>query len=311
MTKSLDQLFQEFLIEREFVRKLRPDTLRGYSQTYKTFNKLVPDLTIRQINSATVNNFFKILEERKRIVGKDIIKSGVKKSTTASYWSKLNAFFTWLTVKGHIKANPFTSLKYPTPSYDDKKYLGKEEVERILAAIHMNHKGNILLFKRNLVLFHLLLYCGLRKEELILLQVRDIDLEKNLLLIRKENSKSGKTRQIPLHSTTSMLLKDYLKERITYTTPYLTVSANRDDRLTNDGLRHLVEKIKRDSGIPFHLHQFRHTFAVNFLKATNNIFKLKMLLGHSDIRVTTIYLRCMPPEEMRSDIELLNIDTFF
>ncbi|MCW3111485.1 MAG: hypothetical protein JWQ09_5991 [Segetibacter sp.] len=310
MRKNLQQLFEEFIYECEFARKLRPATLRGYTQTYKTFVKLIPDISLDQINAATISSFLGILEYRQRVVGKGTVKNGIKKSTVATYWTKLNAFFSWLTSKGCITANPFKSLKYPTPSYEEKKYLQKEEVERILATIHLNHKGNILLFKRNLVLFHLLLFCGLRKEELMHLYVRDIDMARKMILIRAENSKSGKMRQIPLQSTTIMHLAEYLKERKDYKTPYLIISANRDDKLSYEGLRHLVDKIRTDSGISFHLHQFRHTFAVNFLKATNNIFKLKTLLGHKDIRVTTLYLRCMPPEEMRPDIESMNIDNF-
>jgi integrase/recombinase XerD len=310
MRKDIRQLFEEFIYECEFVRKVRPETIRGYIQSYKTFIKLMPDVSTDQIHTSTIINFFKILQERKRIVGKGTIKTGIKKSTAASYWCKLNVFFEWLTLKGQIKENPFTGMKYPTPSYEDKKYLCKEEIEKILTAIHTHHHENILLFKRNLALFYLLLFCGLRKEELLLLQIRDIDFERKLVHIRNETSKSGRSRQLPIHSSTLMHLKDYLKERNQYTTPYIIVSNKRDDKLTYDGLKHLVNKIRKASGVPFHLHQFRHTFAVNFLRSTNNIFKLRTLLGHKDIRVTTLYLRCLPPEELRGDIETLNIDNF-
>jgi integrase/recombinase XerD len=47
-----------------------------------------------------------MLDERKRYVGKGRIKVGVKKSTTATYWSKLNSFFVWLEAKGAITTNP-------------------------------------------------------------------------------------------------------------------------------------------------------------------------------------------------------------
>lgn len=310
MKKDFQQLFDEFIYECEFVRKIRPETLRGYTQAYKTFVKLLPVVSLSQINASSITSFFKILQERKRIVGKGTIKTGIKKSTVASYWSKLNVYFVWLVTKGYIKENPFRGLKYPSPSYDDKKYLHKDEIEKILTAIHLNTNGNILLFKRNLVLFHLLLFSGLRKEEVMLLQIRDIDLERKMITVRAETSKSGKSRQLPLHTETLMHLKDYLLERKKYTTPNVIVSNKADSKLTYDGLKHLINKIRTASGVPFYLHQFRHTFAMNFLRSTNNIFKLKTLLGHKDIRVTTIYLRCMPPEEMRGDIETLNIENF-
>jgi site-specific recombinase XerD len=80
--------------------------------------------------------------------------------------------------------------------------------------------------------------------------------------------------------------------------------------LSFDGLKHLVTVLRKWSGVRFHVHQFRHTFAVNFLKSSNNIAKLKQLLGHKDISMTIQYLRCLPPTEMRGDINGMSIDEF-
>ncbi len=238
------------------------------------------------------------------------IKRGIKKSTAATYWSKLNTFFGWLAQHGYIEGNPFAKMTYPTPSYEEKKFLSRREIEKIITAIHCHHDNNDLLLKRNLVLFYLFIFCGLRRNEVLHLQIRDIDFERKVITIRGDTSKSGITRQVPLHSTLVMYLKDYLQIRKRFTTPLLLVSRNRDDGLTIEGLKRLTEKIKQVSGIQFHPHQFRHTFAVNFLKSSNNIAKLKQLLGHKDINMTLVYLRCLPVDEMRGDIEHLNIDDF-
>jgi integrase/recombinase XerD len=296
------------MYECEFVRKLRADTLRGYASTFALFHKLLPDASYETITADSITSFFRILQERKRIVGKSTVKVGIKKSTVATYWNKLNSFFKWLTTKRYIQENPFKTLRYPAPKYEDRKFLKKEEVEKIIAAIQTHHGNNILILKRNLVLFYLLLFCGLRREELMLLQIRDIDFERKIVTVRRDNSKSGTSRQLPLHSLLLMHLIDYLKSRHHYTTPYLIVSSKRDDKLSYDGLDNLVEKLKTHSGVHFHLHQFRHTFAVNFLKSSNNIAKLKQLLGHKSISMTMAYLRCLPIDELKADIEGLSID---
>lgn len=307
--KNLQQLFDEFLFECEYARKLSPETLRGYKATFEIFIKLTPDLNIQDITPATITRFFKMLEQRQRVVGKGTIKIGVKRSTIATYWSKLNSFFEWLKIKNHIPKNPFSEMAYPTPSYEDKKFLKREEIEKIITGI-LNHSGNIFTLKRNLVIFHIFIFCGLRKEEVLSLQIRDIDLQKRIITVRKETSKSGRTRLVPLHTYVIMHLKDYLNERKGYASPYLFVSSTKDDKLSSDGLLHLVNKLRRVSGVQFHLHQLRHTFAVNFLKSSNNIAKLKQLLGHTSILMTAQYVRCLPPSEMRSDIESMNIDSF-
>ena len=310
MKKDLKQLFDEFIFECEFARILRPETLRGYRQTFEIFQKIMPEVSVEILNSGTLTLFFKKLNERKRIVGKGQVKTGIKKSTIATYRSKLNSFFEWLKVKKHIEQNPFNEMVYPSHVYEDRKFLSKSDVEKILTAILKNQSRSLLVLKRNLVIFHLLLFCGLRREELLLLQLRDIDLERRILTIRAETSKVPRTRYIPLHSQLVMYLKDYLQIRIKCTTQYLLVSKVRDERLSYHGLNHFVSTIKNISGVKFYLHQFRHTFAVNFLKANKDIVKLKQLMGHRDIRTTLIYLRCLPINEMRGDIENMSIDNF-
>lgn len=310
MRKSLQELFNEYILECEFSRKLRPETLRGYTQTFTTFCKILPGITADGLTPSVITQFLKMLNERKRIVG-HTVKIGIRKSTVATYWSKLNNFFEWLKIRKYINENPFSLMAYPAPVYEDKKFLRKDEIERIIAAIYIHYNGNQLLLKRNLVIIHILLFCGLRREELLLLKIRDIDIEGKVLTIRAENSKIPRTRYIPLHSQVVRHLKYYLPIRKHLTTPYLIVSNNRDDRFSHDGMKHLVRTLNNHSQVRFHMHQFRHTFAVNFLKSSNNIAKLKQLMGHRDIRMTMVYLRCLPTDAIRGDIENMTIDTMY
>jgi integrase/recombinase XerD len=308
MRKNIQQLFEEFLFESEFVKMVRPETLRGYSSTFQLFVNLLPETTLDSLTVETIVTFFRILQERKRIVGKGIVKVGIKKSTVATYWGKLSAFFEWLVAKQYLESNPLRSMRYPSVSYEDRKYLKKEEIEKIITAIHTHHNNNLFILKRNLVLFYTCLFCGLRKEELLMLQVRDIDLQRKIITIRAETSKSMRSREIPLHSSLIMYVKDYLAVRKYYTTPFLIASSTKDEKLTTTGLKYTIEKLRNTSGVQFHLHQLRHTFAINFLHSSNNIAKLKQLLGHRSLSMTLIYLRCLPTKEMKKDIECLSID---
>lgn len=309
MRKTIDELFKDYLIEAEFVRKAREETLRGYRQGYATFRTLMPNVTIENLDANTIVEFFKILQNRKRVLGNGKIKSGIMKSTARTYWSKLHNFFSWLELNNHIKENPFRKMRRPTVVYDDIKYLKRETIEKIFGILHNPKTINMLIYKRNLTIFYILLYCGLRREELLLLKLRDIDLERKVITIRAENSKIPRTRHIPLHSQVILCLHDYLKERKDYTNPFLFVGRSNDQPLSLHGLISIVQVLKKKAKVNFHLHQFRHTFAMNFLKTSNNIVKLKQLMGHSDIRMTLVYVRCLPTQEMRADIEAMSIDS--
>jgi site-specific recombinase XerD len=309
--KSIQELFEKFIWECEYVQRLSKETIRGYRSSIELFLKTSPGTTLNDINTFVITRFFSIIETRQRVIGRGVLRSGIKKSTSAKYWSKLNCFFEWLCKLQYLQSNPFISLKYPTPSYEDRKFLSRADVEKIITAILMNPGNSIMLVKRNLVILYLLLFCGLRKGELLGLQIRDLDFERKLLTVRKESSKSGRSRIIPMHSQLIMYLKDYLTHRRGSTTQFLLVSNKGDIPFTDAGFKHLITNLNALSGIRFHAHQLRHTFAVNFLRSCNNVAKLKVLLGHSSINMTLVYLRSLPPTEMSSDIESMSIDSLY
>jgi site-specific recombinase XerD len=59
---------------------------------------------------------------------------------------------------------------------------------------------------------------------------------------------------------------------------------------TKSGIKRLDKKISKTSGIKFSLHKPRHTFATLMLEGGCDIYSLSRMMGHSDIKTTTIYL---------------------
>lgn len=272
----------------------------------------MPQMSTQQLTPAAMTEFFRRLETRSRMVGRGKNRLGVRSSTIATYRSKLNRFFEWLKGREMIRSNPFDGMPYPRVEYLDRKYLDKASVERIFAALVLSAPWRSRLLRtRNLALFSTLLYTGVRKGELLALRLTDVDLDHMQLTIRAETSKSRLRRVVPLNSKLIMALEDYVDQRRTLPlqSEYLFVGASGRSPLTAEGLKHLVEQVKCISGVSFHLHQFRHTFAVNLLNRGADVAKLKQLLGHRDIRMTSAYLRCLPSNAMLNDIEGITLDT--
>lgn len=315
MKETIEQLFEEYMKERQYSRRLSEVSLNGYRYAFNLFMKIMPGTELVDLSDKTMIEFFTRLEKRKRTVGRGEIKEGIKKSTVATYRSKLNSFFNWLKIKGKIQDNPFTFMEYPDVQYEDMKYLKKEEVEKIMIAMEMRIDWkNLFVKKRNAAIIRVLLCCGIRRRELLGLKISDIDFGRREMTVRAETSKSRITRTIPLNSSVMAALEDYCNElkKKNYSSPYFFVSENGDKQLTDHGFKHLIDDLNRRTGVKFHAHQFRHTFAVNvLLNNGNEIAKLKQLMGHRDIRMTAAYLRCLPTRALRQDVEMLNLENLY
>lgn len=308
MEPTISTLFQNYINECQFLRRLRPETLRGYREVFAHFCRVMPEVTEpKYLSEYIIIEFFKRIQQRTRIIGKNNFKTGVKDTTIRTYWSKLFSFFKWLQAKNLITDNPLSTLKPPNVQYVDNRALEERELHKIIAAITLNPLNSFLL-KRDVAMFHVLAFCGLRKNEFISLKITDIDLDKRELIIRSITSKSKKTRIIPIHPTLAYHVKEYLIERNKkgYKSPELWINGNQDTQFTIHGLKHWVKKFNKLSGTKFHLHQFRHSFACGLAKKNVSAVKIQKLMGHADIRMTMIYLRSLTTEDLREDIGRLS-----
>lgn len=309
MQKTLVTLFQDYIRECEFSRRLRPETLRGYREVFYMFNNLMPEIEdTRMLSEDIMIEFFRRLQTRPRKVGKNAILVGIKDSTIGTYWSKLRSFFKWLLAKNIISNNPLSSLKPPRVEYVDTRALDDDKLHKILAAIAL-HPENSLLLKRDLAIFHVLVFCGIRKNELLGLRVADVDLVKNELTVRSETSKSRRTRILPMHPTLRYHIKEYFEQRKKQglKCPALWIHGHLDKSLTEHGLKYWVMRLGKLTGLRFHLHQFRHSFACALAKKDVSPLKIQKLMGHTDLNMTLTYLRSISTQDLRDDIGRLSI----
>lgn len=308
MVKNLKQLFDEYIRDCKYSTRLRSETIRGYNEAFRHFSKLMPEVTTpKQLTVENMTEFFKRLQVRKRIVGVNTEKTGVKESTIATYRSKLNSFFESLEKKD-IAENPLSKIKAPKPVYNDHRALRKNEIEKIISAVHLNSRDSLIL-KRDEVIIYLLLFCGLRRGEMTGLKVFDVDMDRRVLTVRGETSKSKTTRFLPINPSLFLHLEEYLRERRNrfYQTEYLVVSSTEDKGLTQHGFKHWVNKLKSLSGVNFHLHRFRHTFATNLARQGVGTFELQKLMGHTDLRMTDRYVRSLNVDDLRNSINKIDL----
>lgn len=298
-SEKINDLFDQYIDECRYIKQLREATIKSYEEVFANLKKNLPELdTIEDLNLHLVMKFFSLLGKRE-----------ARTSTIRSYYDRLMVFFRWLENNGTIEKGSLASriTKPPRPKYEDSKALCTDDISSIQSAIVLRSSHDSFQLNRDLLILSLLLYTGMRKGELLGLRIQDIDMKERTLYINSQTSKSKKSRSIPINSTLYMYLKRYLNELRSkaVTRSSLLRSCKTLAPFTQHGLKHWVARYNERSGVRFHLHQFRHTFACTLAKANVDIVSIKSLLGHSSVVMTERYLRSIGTEGMKSVIERL------
>lgn len=132
---------------------------------------------------------------------------------------------------------------------------------------------------------------GLRAGEVTRLKVDDIDSKR--MLIKVVNGKGRKDRYSMLSAKLLDELRGYYKRYRPQS--YLFPSAfkkNKDKPLSYEALRNTYEKARKKAGVKNGegIHTLRHSFATHLLEAGYDIRKIQVLLGHTKLSTTMIYL---------------------
>ena len=170
----------------------------------------------------------------------------------------------------------YQKVKSDLPKYWDKDFI--------------NFTINKIVNPRHQILFRFLWMSGVRISECINIKKGDIDFDNYTLNLKWLKSRKYNYRNAPMHPTLRNFLQLYtaaMKEN-DFVFP---ISRQRAWQLTQ----------KYFKGNP---HQFRHSFAVNWLRSSGDVFILSKVLGHSKIQTTMEYLKIVPVDQGK---ELLKI----
>jgi integrase/recombinase XerC len=202
--------------------------------------------------------------------------------------SCLRVFFRWLRKEGTVKTDPLEKVVLPKrkktlPVFVEERALGK--------LLDDNDFGNDFSGLRNRTIIEMLYLTGMRRAELIGLQVPDVDLIETTV---KVTGKRNKQRIIPLTKQFAGRLEEYLKARLEFSGDgnkgWFFVTDNRNklyDKFVYNLVRNylsLVTTIEKKSP-----HILRHTFATHMLNRGADLNVIKEFLGHANLSATQVY----------------------
>lgn len=209
---------------------------------------------------------------------------GLSPYTIHGYVRTLKVFSTWLHEEGFTKTDLFARLKRPKLPEPMVEVLSDQEIGQLVEAINPNS----FLGARLYAMVLLLLDTGIRGSELCSLTLDNTDLDQGTI---KVLGKGRKERIVPFGAGTKKALLRYLTAFRPESTAQ-TAFVNPEGGPMNAGsLLQALKRLGRRSGVErLHPHLLRRTFAVKYLMAGGDVMTLRLILGHTTLDVTKLYL---------------------
>ena len=146
------------------------------------------------------------------------------------------------------------------------------------------------LFHRTLIMT--LYSTAMRRAELCRLKVNDIDSQR--MMIRIEQGKGGRDREVPLSPTLLKTLRVYFRwmKPKNYLFPGTVNGWRADVPISPNTVWLACHQAAQAAGIPkrFSPHSLRHSCATHWLEAGMDLRTIQVLLGHSTLEHTLVYL---------------------
>ena len=174
------------------------------------------------------------------------------------------------------------------------EHLQPEEIQRLLDACDNNAYG-----KRNRALITVMYRGGLRLAEALALHERDIDFKNQS--VRILHGKGDKARTAGLDRHALEIVQEWMVAREAWHLPWETplFCTRKGGPIFQAYIRVMLPRLAKKARVQrrVHAHIFRHTFAVELSRAGVPVRDIQLLLGHSSLATTSIYLASLSPEE--------------
>lgn len=193
--KLMSDAFKEY-INLKKTEDLRPDTIRSYQSFLDNFSRFVTQkfgekIFIGQINKKIVGEFAHYLTNKRKISPR----------TFNNYMNGLSTIFQYFVDHGYKTVNPFATIHLKKTPTKRRMFINDQERKKILEYFLKNDRN----FCRIMLMSYFTL---LRRKEITLLKVRDIDLKKKIVFVSAEISKNRIDGQVTLAPNIIEFLKE-------------------------------------------------------------------------------------------------------
>lgn len=271
------QKFIDYLL---LEKKYSPQTAVAYQKDLEAFQLFLSqefsDSDVSRANYAQIRTWIVQLVDR-----------AISNRTINRKISSLNSYYKFLLKIESIEANPIVKHKALKVSKKIQIPFSETEVNSVLNTINTTTFEGI----RDKLIVELFYSTGIRRIELVQLQLQDVDLSQGHI---KVLGKRNKERIIPLLPSVTDTVQAYLLERL----KLKTITDFSILFLTKKGIKiyemlvyriitgyfdSISTKVKKSP------HIIRHSFATHLLNNGADLNAVKELLGHSSLAATQVY----------------------
>jgi integrase/recombinase XerC len=271
-SEKIDSFEKHLNAERNF----SAHTLRAYKRDISDFAVFLQKkrLNFSHVGKHDVREFLEELSNKK-----------LSRATLARKLAVLRSFYKFLIINKIIKESFIASMSARLKK--DKKvpsFLTENEMQTLLNISDLK--------PRDRAMIELFYSCGLRIEELVSLDLKNIDFISNIVAV---TGKRNKERIVPVGNVCLRAIKDYVNERCNLGLPCDTRSpvflSGRSKRLGQRTARRILHRYFVKVGFTKKIspHTLRHTFATHILDRGCDLKSVQEMLGHKNLSSTQIY----------------------
>lgn len=231
------------------------------------------------ISAVTIEDLLRVLA--------GLRKRELSESQLNSHVSSFRVFFGDLARRGLLLSNPAENL-HRVPDQKLPRFVPTQEaMRRLLSVPEVTTEVGV----RDRAILEILYGSGLRKMELLRLQIADLDLLGRSLFIKR--GKGGKDRVVPLTEEAARWVLEYLRIRPKSLSSHLFLGILSRRAFDPFAFQVHFKALWTKAGLPGQMttHSIRHACALHLLEGGADVVSVKNLLGHSSIQTTAIYLR--------------------
>jgi site-specific recombinase XerD len=259
------------------------------------------------MSKMTIMSYENVLNQMEKFFGKDkecetvtlvdikdyiLSKKNWKRSSLSKHIQIMKTVFSYLEENKLIKVNVMNRVKSPKNEEIPVDFLTISELE----ALDKASMTKVIDSKRRAI-YWIVRETGLRASEVGSILLKDIDLEKNIIFVRK--AKGGKTKTVPFSNHTQDIIKQYLLENPPKSV-YLFSDRWGDSALGRVGVSQQLDDIydkafdlkkwKKKRGA----HLLRHACATEWVANNGNLKGLQFIMGWNSLKMCDRYVHMSP-----------------